>query len=278
MYELFWGTGNWYVLPLPNVTQFATAHSERNGFPGLSYLHQVLVSHIQLVGIDCNDQALTSVLCSTYTRERAGTEYAAYGNYSDHCSDEIISLVTIATSESIGLLQMPSSFTFTETATDTATHSIPTSTIMAQCSSRETTVVSHTTIDGTVTTVPFITTLAPISSTNECDFDANTGNSRRKHNAAAIAGGVIGGVTSLTFLGIMCARCVRRRQRSRGDLVAIEDTDPPEISSGPLSYTQRSSIMPVRSDEQRMSCRSLFKICDGPDDSLQRLQCYRTIL
>ena len=222
--------------------------------------------------------SLTAALCSTYTRETAETDYASNGNGVFHCSS---SSSSSATHSSTTVAPPPSSSTTssstaqptstssagTTSASPTPTTSDTSSATTSQQESQSVSAVStvlhssselrtyesQTTINGTATSVPVVSTIvtmipSTVSSNNGSAVGLGTTGSGHKSNTAAIAGGVVGGVAGLVLFGILGAWYARSQRKGAGPGGPTLNTDTSVAgpSGGPISpnMAERSTITP----------------------------------
>ncbi|EPS94400.1 hypothetical protein FOMPIDRAFT_1026203 [Fomitopsis schrenkii] len=195
----------------------------------------------------------------TYTRETAETNYASNGDGVFYCSSSSSSSAThsstaaaLLPSSSSSSAQPTSTLAGTTTASPNPTTSdTPVTTSQQQSSSAVITVThsssvvttfeSQTTINGTATTVPIVTTvITAVPSTvtgNGTALGLGATGGEHKSNTAAIAGGVVGGVVGLVLLGALIAWYARtqRKDQGPGGASLSMDTSVASPSSGPTS-------------------------------------------
>ncbi|KAI0728170.1 hypothetical protein C8Q72DRAFT_412526 [Fomitopsis betulina] len=206
----------------------------------------------------------------TYTRETAQTDYASNGDGVFTCSSSSTSsatpsstvVVLQSTSSSPSTTQTPTAETTTTpspTTSDTSTttsrqqsSSTDTETTITRSSSVVKTFESQTTINGTATSVPIVTTFitAVASETTVAGNGTTSGFAATKttSHTAAIAGGVVGGVAAIVLLGLIIAWYARsqRNTGTAGKPTLIANTSVAGMSSGPTSpnMAERNTITP----------------------------------
>ncbi|KAH9935274.1 uncharacterized protein B0H18DRAFT_408087 [Fomitopsis serialis] len=193
----------------------------------------------------------------TYTRETGEQDHAADGTNIYHCASSTTSSTpsksSAPTSSSIGTIIQPTTApTQTQSAPVPGSSSPAASTASAESSSSSassestrlssssfvTTLESRTTVDGTATSVPYITTVVttvPSSTANGTAVGLGAAGSGKKTSTGAIVGGVVGGVAGLLLLGVLVGCLARRKRSGAGAPVIITDTAATSPSSGPMS-------------------------------------------
>lgn len=246
LYSLFWTNGAWCV---PASTSCSLIKASITSL-GLGSSRSLFL-RLRI--------CLTAIVCSTYTRETAETNYASNGDGVFYCSSSSSSSAThsstaaaLLPSSSSSSAQPTSTLAGTTTASPNPTTSdTPVTTSQQQSSSAVITVThsssvvttfeSQTTINGTATTVPIVTTvITAVPSTvtgNGTALGLGATGGEHKSNTAAIAGGVVGGVVGLVLLGALIAWYARtqRKDQGPGGASLSMDTSVASPSSGPTS-------------------------------------------
>lgn len=211
---------------------------------------------------------------SVFTREKAGLEYSAYGNKSSHCSEESISVVswtlggiTTGPSASVGLQGATNSLP-TDTVTNLGDHSLPTSPTVTHCTPEVTTIFKQTTLQGTLATISYISTIAhPTASDDGCASTSSVLDAQQHISIAAIAGGVIGGVGGVIALILIYIYCMRGQHWSKLGFASIASTlgGFANTSNIPHSHTQRNGQLLNLTDEQGKLVFSVQHLYNSPD-------------
>ena len=213
-------------------------------------------------------------LRSTYTRETIQEDHASNGENIYHCSSSSsssatqTSTVAVAPSSSSSSTAQPTSTspagttsasptpTTSDSSSAVSSHqeSATPSTTVTHSSSIIRTLESQTTINGTATSVPFVTTVvtavpATVSSGNGSAVGLGTTGGEHKSNTAAIAGGVVGGVAGLLLFGILGAWYARTQRKAGPPAGPTLITDASVVgppSDGPTSpnMAERNIITP----------------------------------
>ena len=132
--------------------------------------------------------------------------------------------ITTGPSASVGLQGATNSLP-TDTVTNLGDHSQPTSPTVTHCTPEVTTIFKQTTLQGTLATTSYISTIAhPTASDDGCASASRVLDAQRHSSIAAIAGGVIGGVGGVIAFILIYIYCMRGQHWSKLGFASIAST------------------------------------------------------